>query len=48
MGSGYFLGMMTASRFRPFLRRRESTSRPSLVRMRFLNPLVRNRLLLCG
>lgn len=34
-------GPQTASRFRPFWRRRLSTSRPPLVRMRTRNPWVR-------
>jgi hypothetical protein len=45
----YFLPLTeTASRFRPFARRRERTSLPAGVDMRRRNPWVRSRRLLCG
>jgi hypothetical protein len=48
-GYGYFLPLTeTASRFRPFARRREMICLPAGVDMRRRNPWVRRRRLLCG
>lgn len=43
-----FDGIETVSRFRPFLRRRDSTSRPHRVAMRARNPCLAIRRLLRG
>jgi hypothetical protein len=44
----YFEGNRTVNRFRPFLRRRLSTSRPQRSAMRVRNPCVLMRRLLRG
>lgn len=47
-GHGYFDATVTASRFRPFARRRLRTARPALVFMRARKPWVRLRRIRLG